>query len=34
MERDSLLAYGASEVIRERFLFASDEYLCPICTGC
>ena len=34
MERDCLLAYGASEVLVERFLEASDEYLCSVCKGC
>lgn len=34
MERDCLLAYGASEVLLERFLHSSDEYLCPVCDKC
>lgn len=34
MERDCLLAYGVSEVLLERFLYSSDEYLCPVCEGC
>jgi len=34
MERDCLLAYGASEVLLERFLYSSDEYSCPVCDKC
>ena len=34
MERDCLLAYGASEVLFERFLIASDDYTCLICEAC
>ena len=34
MERDCLLAYGASEILLERYLLASDEYNCPICIKC
>ena len=34
MERDCLLSHGASEVLVERFLLASDNYLCEICRGC
>lgn len=34
MERDCLLAYGASEILIERFLLASDEYHCPVCEAC
>lgn len=34
MERDCLLAYGASEILKERFLYSSDEYKCPICVTC
>ena len=34
MERDCLLAYGASEILKEWFLYSSDEYKCPICVTC
>ena len=34
MERDCLLAYGVSEILKERFLYSSDEYKCPICVSC
>ena len=34
MERDCLLAYGASQVLFERFLIASDDYTCLICGSC
>lgn len=34
MERDCLLGYGASEILLERFLFASDEYYFQLCSAC
>jgi DNA-directed RNA polymerase III subunit RPC2 len=34
MERDCLVAYGASELLLERFLYSSDLYYCPVCEGC
>ena len=34
MERDCLLAYGASDILIERFLLSSDEYMCPVCEAC
>ncbi len=34
MERDCLIAYGASEVLLEWFLHSSDAYMCPICISC
>lgn len=34
MERDCLLSYGASEVLIEWFLDASDPYFCKICSKC
>ena len=34
MERDCLLAYGASQVLFERFLVASDDYTCVVCAAC
>ncbi len=34
MEWDCLLAYGASEILKERFLYSSDEYKCPVCVSC
>jgi DNA-directed RNA polymerase III subunit RPC2 len=34
MERDCLVAYGATEILVERFLYASDVYYCPVCQNC
>lgn len=34
MERDCFVAYGASKVIMERMLYASDAYKVPMCTQC
>lgn len=34
MERDCLVAYGATEILLERFLYASDAYYCPVCQNC
>lgn len=34
MERDCLVAHGAAEVIRERFLVSSDQYFFDICARC
>lgn len=31
MERDCLIAYGASSLLLERFLYSSDIYYCPVC---
>lgn len=34
MEWDCLVAYGVTEILLERFLYSSDVYFCPVCTGC
>ncbi|KAG9393984.1 RNA polymerase Rpb2, domain 6 [Carpediemonas membranifera] len=34
MERDCLIAYGATGLITERLLTASDEYECNVCSKC
>ena len=34
MERDCLVAYGATELLLERFLYSSDLYYCSVCEGC
>jgi DNA-directed RNA polymerase III subunit RPC2 len=34
MERDCFVTYGASKVILERMLYASDAYQMPMCTKC
>ena len=34
MERDCFVAYGASKVIMERMLYASDAYKVPMCKSC
>ncbi|CAG5113129.1 Oidioi.mRNA.OKI2018_I69.chr2.g7269.t1.cds [Oikopleura dioica] len=34
MERDALLAYGASNLLNERFFYSSDKYRVEICGDC
>lgn len=34
MERDVLVAYGASQLVRERFFYSSDPYVVTICDDC
>lgn len=34
MERDVLIAYGASQLVRERFFYSSDPYVVTICDDC
>jgi len=34
MERDALLAYGASNLLNERFFYSSDKYSVEICGNC
>lgn len=34
MERDVLIAYGASQLVRERFFYSSDAYVVTICDDC
>jgi DNA-directed RNA polymerase III subunit RPC2 len=34
MERDCLIAYGASQLLRERLMLSSDQHLCDICAIC
>lgn len=34
MERDCLVAYGATELLLERFLYSSDLYYCSVCESC
>jgi len=34
MERDVFMAHGAAEVLRDRMLYASDDYFAPVCPQC
>lgn len=34
MDRDAFIAYGASDVLRERLMFSSDAYFALICAKC
>lgn len=34
MERDVLIAYGASQLVRERFFYSSDAYVVSVCDDC
>ena len=34
MEKDSLVAHGATELLQERLLFSSDKSNVPVCTRC
>jgi DNA-directed RNA polymerase III subunit RPC2 len=34
MERDCLIAYGASELLRERLMLSSDKHKCDVCANC
>ena len=34
MERDVLIAYGASQLVRERFFYSSDAYVVAVCDIC
>ncbi|KAF2397181.1 DNA-directed RNA polymerase III polypeptide [Trichodelitschia bisporula] len=34
MERDCLIAYGASQLLRERLMLSSDKHECDICATC
>src|ERR1700734_4288011 len=34
MERDCLIAYGASQLLRERLMLSSDRHECDVCAGC
>ena len=34
MERDVLVAYGASQLVRERFFYSSDAYVVAVCDDC
>lgn len=34
MERDVLIAYGASQLVRERFFTSSDAYEVSVCDDC
>ena len=34
MERDCFVSYGVSSVLMERFLYASDAFITPVCKTC
>ena len=34
MERDVLIAYGASQLVRERFFYSSDAFVVAVCDIC
>lgn len=34
MERDCLIAYGASQLLRERLMLSSDKHECDVCENC
>ncbi|KAF2671685.1 beta and beta-prime subunits of DNA dependent RNA-polymerase [Microthyrium microscopicum] len=34
MERDCLIAYGASQLLRERLMLSSDQHTCDVCAEC